>query len=315
MKEIIGYFRTYLREYFHLKVYLAVMLFAAAGIAFNYSLDFYGSYINMDHGKPIKGLWIFLKHGFGYLGVCFILYWFGVCKGWLKSRSFWIAFFLGFGIVALDRSFYGLRMIESYVDPKDYWFIFICLSNLSSIFLTVIPVMLLFFFLEKRREQHYYGFKMKLFRWRPYLLMLGIVALFILSGSFFGDIQGYYPRYPKSGVASFLENHPGIKPWMTLSFYQLSYASNFVGVEAMFRGFLILAFSRTLGGHAVLPMIVTYAFLHFGKPLTETISSLFGGYILGVITYYSRSIWGGICLHIGIAWMMELFGWLQGLRG
>ncbi|MEM9340836.1 MAG: CPBP family intramembrane glutamic endopeptidase, partial [Bacteroidota bacterium] len=82
-------------------------------------------------------------------------------------------------------------------------------------------------------------------------------------------------------------------------------------VELIFRGFLIFAFSRTLGSWAVLPMLTTYAFLHFGKPLGETISSIFGGYVLGIIAYNSRNIWGGIFIHLGVAWLMELFGWLQ----
>jgi hypothetical protein len=38
----------------------------------------------------------------------------------------------------------------------------------------------------------------------------------------------------------------------------------------------------------------------------ELISSFFGGSLLGIIAYYSRSIVGGIIVHVGIAWMMEL---------
>ena len=77
--------------------------------------------------------------------------------------------------------------------------------------------------------------------------------------------------------------------------------------------FLIFAFLRTLGGYAVLPMIATYAVLHFGKPLTEAVSSVFGGYLLGILSYNTRSVWGGIMIHMGIAWLMELFGYLHRL--
>ena len=38
-------------------------------------------------------------------------------------------------------------------------------------------------------------------------------------------------------------------------------------------------------------MAATYAALHFGKPMGETISSIFGGYILGVIALYNHSNW------------------------
>jgi hypothetical protein len=57
-------------------------------------------------------------------------------------------------------------------------------------------------------------------------------------------------------------------------------------------------------------MATMYVFIHFGKPLGETISSFFGGIILGVIAYETKSIIGGIIIHVGIAWLMELGGFL-----
>ena len=58
-------------------------------------------------------------------------------------------------------------------------------------------------------------------------------------------------------------------------------------------------------------MIATYCFLHFGKPVTETLSSIIGGYILGIIALKNKNIWGGVMVHVGVAWSMELFGYLQ----
>lgn len=60
-------------------------------------------------------------------------------------------------------------------------------------------------------------------------------------------------------------------------------------------------------------MVATYAFLHFGKPMTEAISSVFGGYILGIIFLYNRNVWGGVIIHMGVAWVLELFGYLRSL--
>jgi hypothetical protein len=42
----------------------------------------------------------------------------------------------------------------------------------------------------------------------------------------------------------------------------------------------------------------------------ECISSFFGGLILGVVIYHTRTIFGGLMVHLGIAWMMELGGYL-----
>jgi hypothetical protein len=95
--------------------------------------------------------------------------------------------------------------------------------------------------------------------------------------------------------------------------YESTYGYNFLNVELFFRGFLVLGFARVLGGHAVLAMIGSYMFLHYGKPMTEAISSVFGGYLLGVLTFYSKRIWGGVVIHIALAWSMEWFAWLQRL--
>jgi membrane protease YdiL (CAAX protease family) len=57
-------------------------------------------------------------------------------------------------------------------------------------------------------------------------------------------------------------------------------------------------------------MCVYYITIHFGKPLGETISSFFGGLLLGVIAYRTKSIYGGIIVHLGIAYLMELFAFL-----
>jgi hypothetical protein len=43
----------------------------------------------------------------------------------------------------------------------------------------------------------------------------------------------------------------------------------------------------------------------------EAISSVFGGYILGILALQKGNITGGIVLHLGVAWMMELFAHVQ----
>lgn len=69
--------------------------------------------------------------------------------------------------------------------------------------------------------------------------------------------------------------------------------------------------AHLLGRGTVLPMVVVYAFLHFGKPLGECIGSIFGGYLLGILALHSRSLWGGVVLHLGVAWLMEGAAFLQ----
>jgi membrane protease YdiL (CAAX protease family) len=98
--------------------------------------------------------------------------------------------------------------------------------------------------------------------------------------------------------------------WLYHLLYELSYGSDFVSVELFFRGFLILAFIKVAGKDAILPMACFYCTIHFGKPLGECISSYFGGMILGIVVYNTRSIIGGLIVHLGIAWLMEIGGYI-----
>jgi hypothetical protein len=65
-----------------------------------------------------------------------------------------------------------------------------------------------------------------------------------------------------------------------------------------------------VGKAAILPMACFYCTIHFGKPLGECISSYFGGMILGIVVYHTRSIFGGLMVHLGIAWLMEIGGYV-----
>jgi hypothetical protein len=311
MKKVLSYLKDYQKIHFDWKMYGTILVFTAICIALNYQFDFEDGVIDSYHGKPIKWLWMFLFHGLPFFIVCLILYAFGKKKEWLSSRSYWLKFIIGFGLLALDRSFYGFDFLSETLDPRDFHFIIRCINWSSSLILVVIPMLILYPFLEKDETKNWYGLSWEKFDPKPYLILLGISAVFLGLGSFLADISAFYPRYAGSGASLYLGNHPETNEGWLVALYELSYGSNFISVELIFRGFLIFAFTRTLGGYAVLPLVVTYAFLHFGKPMGETISSLFGGYVLGIISYNSRNIWGGIFIHLGVAWLMELFGWLQ----
>ena len=295
-------------------MYGVILVFITVCIIINYRLDFEDGIIDSYHGEPIKWLWMFLFHGFPFFVVCLIIYFFGKERTWIRSKSYWLKFIVGFGLLSLDRSFYGFDILLKDMPRMEFHFVLRCLNWASSLLLVVVPMLLLYPLLEKDQERNWYGLVWKKFDPKPYLFLLLIAAVFIGIGSFLSEIHEYYPRYRTSGANLFLKENPDTPTWWTVFIYELCYGSNFISVELIFRGFLIFAFTRTLGGYAVLPMVATYAFLHFGKPLGETISSVFGGYVLGIISYNSRNIWGGIFIHLGVAWLMELLGWLQGLR-
>ena len=314
MKKVLRYLKDYQQHHFDWRLYTVVLLFTTLCIVLNYRFDFEDSVIDSYRGEPIRWLWMFLFHGIPFFIVSLIIYAFGKERSWLRSRNYWMKFIIGFSLLALERSFYGFDNWFQFLPRMEYYYVIKCVHWASSLILVVIPLMILYPFLERDETRNFYGMSWRRFDPKPYLVLLGIAALFIAIGSFLSDIQDYYPRYRGSSANHYLAVNPNVKEGWLVAIYELCYGSNFISVELIFRGFLIFAFAKTLGGYAVLPMVVTYAFLHFGKPLGETISSVFGGYVLGIIAYYSRNIWGGIFIHLGVAWLMELFGWLQGMR-
>ena len=133
------------------------------------------------------------------------------------------------------------------------------------------------------------------------LLMVPLVA----AASTQQDFLAVYPKL--KNIQFYLEDH---NSWWHKLLFELSYGTDFFSIELFFRGFLILAFMKWAGKESILPMAVFYCTIHFGKPLGECISSYFGGLILGAITYNTQTIFGGLIVHLGIAWLMEIGGYL-----
>lgn len=144
------------------------------------------------------------------------------------------------------------------------------------------------------------------FNARPYFLLVACLLPLIALASTQPDFLAVYPKLKNvAGIDKYA--HPSW-PWKLL--YELSYGIDFLGIELFFRGLLIVSIVRYAGDSVVLPMAAFYCTIHFGKPLGECISSFFGGLILGVLASRTRSILGGLIVHLGLAWLMELGGWL-----
>jgi Type II CAAX prenyl endopeptidase Rce1-like len=154
-------------------------------------------------------------------------------------------------------------------------------------------------------DQSFYGLTIKDFDPKPYVLMLLIMAPLIAAACTQPDFLTVYPKMKKIEDLSLIQGNGLYK-----LLYELSYGSDFISIELFFRGFLVLCFMKWAGKDAILPMALFYCTIHFGKPLGECISSFFGGLLLGIVTYNTRSIFGGLIVHLGIAWLMELGGYL-----
>lgn len=164
--------------------------------------------------------------------------------------------------------------------------------------LVLVPVLVLG--IVGKYPRPHFGLSFKGFDAKPYFILLLLMVPLLLIAGMGPDFQHVYPKLKMIGYAA--------NDWLQAVVFELSYGVDFFTIELFFRGFLILAFIKYAGKDAILPMAVFYCTIHFGKPLAECISSYFGGLILGAIVYNTRSIWGGLIVHLGIAWLMEIVG-------
>lgn len=141
---------------------------------------------------------------------------------------------------------------------------------------------------------------------KPYFILLLAMVPLIAFACTQSDFLAVYPKLKK---IHFLYSEYS-RHWPFDLGFELAYGTDFFTIELFFRGFVVLAFAKFVGKEAILPMAAFYCSIHFGKPVFECISSFFGGLLLGVIVYETRSIFGGLIVHLGIAWLMELGGWL-----
>jgi hypothetical protein len=218
---------------------------------------------------------------------------------------FWILLLLAPAIFALKVSFSGATQWTGGTGDNQWNRYYAVITNLPLRLVLVVIPLLLFYWLQQTQPS-FWGLTTKNFNWQPYAWMLLIMVPLIAFASTQADFLHTYPKLQQ--VAFIDEMTP--RPWWYKMVFELSYGIDFVTIELFFRGFLVFAFVRYVGADAVLPMAVFYCSIHFGKPLFECISSFFGGMLLGIIAYRTQSILGGIMVHLGIAWMMEVGGHL-----
>jgi membrane protease YdiL (CAAX protease family) len=108
------------------------------------------------------------------------------------------------------------------------------------------------------------------------------------------EFVAYYPFYRHAADS-----------WFDLLCWEALYAFQFFCVEFFFRGFLPMASRKSLGSHAAAAAMVPYCMVHFTKPLLEVLGAIPAGLTLGLLALRTRSIWGGVLLHVAVAWTMD----------
>lgn len=312
MKQLFRDLRSYLRADFRLDLYLSTALLLTGLITFNYSIDLEDSHIDSYQGhwqRPV--LYILLYASVYYAAMLLWTYFHKRMDVW-RNRRFWVHTGVGWVAYGFYAGFYGYNdWSQRLLYGQIYLFAFYCLSNLHSALTLVLPLFLYYTFVD-RHPSYFYGLRPKREGLIVYVTLMLIMVPVVAFASFQPSFLDVYPTYKDTTANEFL----GVPEWVTALIYELAYGWDFLPTELMFRGFLVIGLARLIqkGGElpgVILPMVVAYASIHFGKPLGETISSVFGGYLLGVLALYTRSIWGGLLIHLSIAWLMDGAAFLQ----
>jgi membrane protease YdiL (CAAX protease family) len=136
--------------------------------------------------------------------------------------------------------------------------------------------------------------------WRGYLLLLSPILVFVVLVSFGEDFVNHYPFYRYAG-----------RSWLDFLLWELLYMSQFVFLEFFFRGFMLNALRPAIGANAIWVMCVPYMMIHLPKLALEATGAILFGLFLGILALQSRSIWGGVLVHAGVALSMDIAALLR----
>ena len=302
MKPLYSYIRDFLREDFHAPYYLSVLAFLGILLFTNYWFHLEPGYLDPLFGTPGHFYVVLGAFSFTYLATFSIQVAFGRVS-WRQPVRFWIALTFIFVIIAIDLSQTWYQNAVSYFPSESYWLTLKVLKNASSLFTVIIPLGI--FYLLSKQPSLFYGLSLKGFQLKPYVILCLIMLVIIALSTMNSDLSNYYPTY-RHEMGTYFEG----REWISVFLYELFYGLDFISVEMIFRGFLVIGLAHWLGKEAIIPMVAVYCLLHFGKPYPEAISSIFGGLTLGIFAYKSRTIMGGAMIHICIALGMEYFAWM-----
>lgn len=300
MKEIIGFIKAYYHEVNKLTLAFCT-LFIGVLIWLNYQHQLEYKLVN-ESGLPFREFaGHFLIYLTGFL-IPYLLLFLNRKKSHSLEKGFWFCLLAAPVIFAIKVSMDTQVDLSADDHWNNYWNDIIYWPLRMIVLVAILGACWLLF----HKKENFYGLSAKKFNYKPYLIMLLIMVPLIAAASTQPDFLAVYPK-----MKMVLPLPDDANPdWFYKLLFELSYGSDFFSIEIFFRGFLIIGFMKWMGKDAILPMACFYCTIHFGKPLGECISSYFGGLLLGIVSYNTRSIYGGLMVHLGIAWLMEVGGYI-----
>lgn len=167
----------------------------------------------------------------------------------------------------------------------------------------LIPVFVIRVVLKERLSDYGTGIGATRQYFQYYVALALPIVFFAFLVSFREDFANHYPFYRFAS-----------RSWADLLMWECLYIVQFVALEFFFRGFVLHACKPQFGAAAIFVMMVPYLMIHFPKPWLEATGAIPFGILLGVLALRSRSMWGGVGVHVTIALSMDLLALLQSNR-
>lgn len=133
-----------------------------------------------------------------------------------------------------------------------------------------------------------------------YLVLLTPMLIGVVAVSFSHQFSSFYPMYRSAD-----------RSWFDLITWEFLYIAQFICVEFFFRGFILQSLRPALGSGAIFVMLVPYMMIHFTKPMFESVVAFAFGIFAAILALQSRSIWGGVIVHVFIALLMDTMALTQ----
>lgn len=185
-----------------------------------------------------------------------------------------------------DREIVAITILSTLLIMVDYYNRLTPLKAIDRVALyLLIPlgVILLAF----RKSPRAYGFQWG--DWRAGLALTAIVIGIAIP------ILWFVARSDPAMVDYYAGEWGGAAPLLTFL--------DLIGWEFFFRGFLLFGYARVFGSHALWLHAVPFALAHLSKPAVETYSTIFGGFLFGLVAWRTKSFVYPFLIH----WFISTF--------
>ncbi|MDQ4427440.1 CPBP family intramembrane glutamic endopeptidase [Thalassolituus sp.] len=226
----------------------------------------------------------------GIACVCLLLVHYGKYSNNLTALVKWFSEVMSDPSIYRDYHRYEYRELLGYI----WW------GSINLLGFLIIPMLAIRWWFKDSLSEYGWQWGSVHHHWRGYVLLASPILVFAIIASFGDDFSQHYPFYNQAH-----------RSWFDLLSWEVIYVLQFIAVEFFFRGYLVNGLKRQFGSLSIAVMCLPYLMLHFPKLWPESFGAILFGFFLGVLALMSRSIWGGVLVHVSIALMMDVAALLQ----